>query len=325
MTAAMLASTRDSRHSRRNARGCSRPATGSTTMAASTARGTACSAGVNSSSATSTTTTLATPAQPVRAPAYRLSAERENDELVGKAPLKPDASLARPWPIRSWSWSQRAPRWALSTCALLAVSRKLTSVITSVGSRSWASTSQPGQPGHTSAGRPCGRSPITAPPAASKPVTWLIAAPATTTASTAGTFGPSRRASSKTAIVPSPKAAAGRCHAAGSSARSHDARPSNAGNCEAMISTAAAWVKAISTGAFTRLSNQPKRTSPSTTCSRPLSSASHIASCTHWALPGAASPVSDALTSRQVSAVGPTDRRGEALNNTAISAGSSEA
>ena len=38
-----------------------------------------------------------------------------------------------------------------------------------------------------------------------------------------------------------------------------------------------------------------------------------------------ASPVSDALTSRQVSAVGPTESRTDALNSTAISAGSMDA
>ena len=117
------------------------------TMAASTARGTWCSSGVSTSRATSTTTTENTVAQPVRAPAYRLSAERENEELVGKAPLKPETSLARPWPIRSWFWSQRWPRCPLSTLALDAVSRKLTSVITSVGSTNWPNTPQPGQPG----------------------------------------------------------------------------------------------------------------------------------------------------------------------------------
>ena len=91
------------------------------------------------------------------------------------------------------------------------------------------------------------------------------------------------------------------------------------------MSTAAAWVKAMSTGEFTRLSSQPKRAKPSTICSSPLSSASHTASAIHCALPGSARPLSEALMSRQVSAVGPTDRRTDELNSTAISAGSSEA
>jgi hypothetical protein len=102
---------------------------------------------VSSNSVSSTTATENTVAQPVRAPAYRLSAERENEELVGNAPTSAEDSLARPWPIRSWFWSQRWPRSPLSTLALDAVSRKLTSVITSVGSNSWRSVSQPGQPG----------------------------------------------------------------------------------------------------------------------------------------------------------------------------------
>ena len=72
---------------------------------------------------------------------------RFNLAISGKAPLKPEASLARPWPIRSWSWSQRAPRLALSTLALEAVSRKLTRVMMSLGTSSCDSVAQPGQLG----------------------------------------------------------------------------------------------------------------------------------------------------------------------------------
>ena len=61
-------------------------------------------------------------------------AERENDELVGKAPVRPEASLARPWPIRSWFSFQSLPALALSTLALDAVSRKLTRVTIRAGS-----------------------------------------------------------------------------------------------------------------------------------------------------------------------------------------------
>ena len=144
---AMPASTRETDHRCTKARGLIKPKMATSTMDASTANGTWRSSGVSTNSATSTTPTENTVAHPVRAPAYRLSAEREKDELVGKAPQKPEASLARPWPIRSWSWSQRWPRCPLSTLALDAVSRKLTSVITSVGSSSWPSTLQPGQLG----------------------------------------------------------------------------------------------------------------------------------------------------------------------------------
>ena len=62
--------------------------------------------------------------------------------------------------------------------------------------------------------------------------------------------------------------------------------PSIWGSCELMMSNAAACVKAVSTGELTRFSNQPARTNPSPTCSRPDSSASHTARLTHSALPG---------------------------------------
>ncbi|MNS99095.1 hypothetical protein D3C72_1334830 [compost metagenome] len=75
-------------------------------------------------------------------------AERENDELVGNDPVKPEASLARPWPIRSWFSFHSVPARPLSTLALDAVSRKLTSVIISAGSTSALKVcagSRPGQ------------------------------------------------------------------------------------------------------------------------------------------------------------------------------------
>ena len=92
-----------------------------------------------------------------------------------------------------------------------------------------------------------------------------------------------------------------------------------------MINSAAACVNPISTGELMRLSSQPKRTKPSTTCNVPVSRASQTASSTQWVLPGSARPCSEVPTSRQVSAVGPTDSRVEALNSTATSAGSREA
>ena len=137
-----------------------------TTIAASTACGTCRNTGVKTNNASPTTTAEKMLAQPVLAPAYRLSAEREKDELVGKAPDRPEASLASPWPIRSWFWSQRAPRAALSTLALEAVSRKLTSVMMSVGITSCPSVAQPGQCGTNKPGSPCGSGPTTAPPCA---------------------------------------------------------------------------------------------------------------------------------------------------------------
>jgi len=76
-----------------------------------------------------------------------LSAERAKEELVGKAPLSPAASLPSPWPIRSWFWFQRLPWRSLSTLALEAVSRKLTSVMISVGSSSWFRVDSSGSAG----------------------------------------------------------------------------------------------------------------------------------------------------------------------------------
>ena len=167
---------------------------------------------------------------------------------------------------------------------------------------------------------------MTAPPWASNPTQALTPADTTTSSNTDGNVARQRRAISKKATEPSPKAMAGRCICCGcASAAQPPVRPSRAGNCDAMMSTAAPWVKAISTGALTRLSSQPNRTKPSTTCTRPDSRASHTASSIHCALPGAAMPVSEALTSKQVRAVGPTDRRMEPLNSTAISAGSMDA
>jgi hypothetical protein len=109
-----------------------------------------------------------------------LRAERENDELVGKAPLRPEAILASPWPMRSWFWFHIWPSPWLSTLALDAVSRKLTSVMTRVGSSSWDRVCMSGRPGRNSEGRPAGSDPTTLPPTPSKPVQALTAAaPAT--------------------------------------------------------------------------------------------------------------------------------------------------
>ena len=53
--------------------------------------------------------------------------------------------------------------------------------------------------------------------------------------------------------------------------------------------------------------------------------ASQTANATHCALPGAAIPASDELTSRQVKAVGPTESRVDEPQSTATKAGKSEA
>src|SRR6478735_6102342 len=100
------------------------------------------------SSAAATTATLNSVAHCVLAPAYSVIAERENEELVGNEPVRPEAILPSPWPIRSWFSFQSLPARALSTLALDAVSRKLTRVIRKAGSSRVPSSltdSPPGQ------------------------------------------------------------------------------------------------------------------------------------------------------------------------------------
>ena len=92
-------------------------------------------------------------------------AEREKEALVAKLPHRPLLILARPWPMRSWfSFHCSLERW-LSTLALDAVSRKLTSVTTSTGMTSALKLDQGRAPGQYGAGKPEGNAPTTAPPA----------------------------------------------------------------------------------------------------------------------------------------------------------------
>ena len=102
-------------------------------------------------------------------------------------------------------------------------------------------------------------------------------------------------------------------------------KPSSAGNWDITISTEAPCVNPISTGELTSLSSQPKRPIPSISWMAPDNSAIHAASATHSALPGIARGASEAPTSKLVSAVGPTDRRADALHSTPTSAGMNEA
>ena len=88
-----------------------------------------------------------------------------------------------------------------------------------------------------------------------------------------------------------------------------------------MISRAAPWLKPASTGELTRFSTHAARAAPRPSWMTPAISASHTASSTHCALPGSASPTSDAPTSTLVRADGPTDSRVEPLNRTAARAG----
>src|SRR5574343_1370554 len=204
VSSAITPSTRLTLNRRTKAWGLSTPSTAASTMADSTDCGTWASTGVSTSSASRITTTEMTVAQPVCAPAYRFRAERENDELVGKAPDSADASLPRPWPIKSWSWSQRWPLRSLSTLALDAVSKKLTRVMTSVGSTNCLRLSQSRPCGRYSAGSPCGSAPTTDTPCACRPQAQLRPAAPSTTTSTVGKVGLKRLVSTSTARLPRP-------------------------------------------------------------------------------------------------------------------------
>ena len=111
---------------------------------------------------------------PVLAPASRFTAERENEALVAKLPNRPALILDRPWATRSWFSFQRVPACWCSTWALEAVSRKLTSEITSTGITRAPNSSQLSSPGSWKLGRPAGRWPTTAPPSSAKSVAQLI-------------------------------------------------------------------------------------------------------------------------------------------------------
>jgi hypothetical protein len=87
------------------------------------------------------------------------------------------------------------------------------------------------------------------------------------------------------------------------------------------MSSAAAWLKPVSTGELTRFSTQLAPPAPNASCMPPASSDSHTASATHCVLPGSARPMSDAPTSTLVRADGPTDSRVELPNITATSMG----
>src|SRR6478609_4883588 len=89
VASAVSASTLSICHSPTRMRGLNRLETAATTTADSTALGTCDSAGVKNSSTSSTKPVATTVAQPVRAPEYSVSAERENEVLVAKAPDTP--------------------------------------------------------------------------------------------------------------------------------------------------------------------------------------------------------------------------------------------
>src|SRR5260370_35394937 len=97
VASAMLPSTRDTLNSCSSTRGLTRLTTAVITMAARAALGTWYSAGMNHSTTMTTSRLETTLDQPVLAPASRVTAERENEALVGKLPHRPARVWARPW------------------------------------------------------------------------------------------------------------------------------------------------------------------------------------------------------------------------------------
>src|SRR5690625_739592 len=112
---AIKASVREFFHRPKNHRGRIRFSTDTTITADKKATGSQLSAGVRKSRLASTTNAVKMEVQPLTAPVYSERAERENDALTGKAPLSPDATLARPWPTSSWFSRQRVRFWRVIT------------------------------------------------------------------------------------------------------------------------------------------------------------------------------------------------------------------
>jgi hypothetical protein len=93
--------------------------------------------------------------------------------------------------MRSWFWFQIWPSPWFSTLALEAVSRKLTRVMTSVGSSNCPRVCQSGQARQVQRGQTRGQcAPTTLPPEASKPAQALMAVIPATMNNTDGKGGP---------------------------------------------------------------------------------------------------------------------------------------
>ncbi|MNS68005.1 hypothetical protein D3C72_1012690 [compost metagenome] len=248
---------------------------------------------------------------------------------MAKLPKRPALILDMPCAISSWLLSQRVPACWCSTWALEAVSKALTSDITSTGITRRPNSSQPSRPGQTKCGSPDGRWPTTAPPLSAKPPTQLTMPVMAMTKMADGNAGRHFLASTRPAMLSTPNRIERQSNSP-SDGLSHTVAqslfmPSRLGSCDARIKMAAAWVKPASTGEVTRLSSHPARTSPSDSCTMPDRIAIHAASTTHWAEPGSAMPVSEAPINRADSAVGPTPRRGDGLKRMATAAGMMEA
>ena len=91
---------------------------------------------------TSTNSAVITELMPVLAPAFMLTAERENEPDTGKAWVKLPTMLARPWPISSWLGSMRCLVLAAMALAMEMASMKPTSEITRAADSSEPSASR---------------------------------------------------------------------------------------------------------------------------------------------------------------------------------------
>ena len=103
------------------------------------------------------------------------------------------------------------------------------------------------------------------------------------------------------------------------------ASPSSGGIWVRQMISAAALTKPISTGTDSRLSSQPRRSTPSASWNRPDSSASSSARPTRSSPGLPASGRMLAPTSRLVSATGPVDSWPQEPNRAATTAGTSAA
>lgn len=135
-------------------------------IAASTGFGRWCSSVAKNTSVSSTNVADTSDDTPVRAPADRLSAERENEPLTGMVWLNPAASLARPWPISSWFSSHGVRVLRAMILQLDMASMKLISAMTKAAGSS-AMVACQSKAGTVRLGSPGGMSPTTRPPIAS--------------------------------------------------------------------------------------------------------------------------------------------------------------
>ena len=132
-------------------------------MAASTALGRWCSSGVRNSSVRQTNAADTSDDSLVRAPADRLSAERENDPLTGIDMQNAATILAKPWPISSRFSSHRVRVRIAMILELDIASMKLISAMTKLaGNRASVAVQSSG--GTPNDGRPLGMMPTTVPP-----------------------------------------------------------------------------------------------------------------------------------------------------------------